>query len=151
SHLTERQHAIEAELERLASRPAELAAERGRMLEAIGEKESLRRAAADKLAEAEAKLAEADRALKQAERELGEAREGRIRFEAAVTQADEQVKHMAAQIRERLECQPEEVLALAELREGQEPLAEDELVGKLDRLTRERDAIGPVNLRAEQE
>ncbi len=58
---------------------------------------------------------------------------------------------MSLQIKERLECPPERVLELAELHEGQEPLAVEELTNKLERLTRERDAIGPVNLRAEQE
>ena len=149
--LSERQSAVKGEIERLASRPAELAAERARILEAIGEAETQRKHAADRLAESETRLAEADKALKQAERDLAEAREARVRFEGGLAQADEQVRHVAQQIREKLECQPEQVLALAELKEGQEPLAEDDLTYKLDRLTRERDAIGPVNLRAEQE
>ncbi|MBI1778250.1 MAG: chromosome segregation protein SMC [Proteobacteria bacterium] len=151
ARLSERQRLVTGEIERLALRPAELAEERAKILEAIGAAEQARSLAADTLATAEATLAQADRALRLAERELAEAREARVRLEAQLGQADEAVKHLAQQIRERLECLPERVLELAELRQDEVPRGAEELTDKLERLTRERDAIGPVNLRAEQE
>jgi chromosome segregation protein len=55
------------------------------------------------------------------------------------------------QIRERLDCAPEEALTLAEIKEG-DPLPDAEAVdARIQRLTRERENIGAVNLRAEEE
>src|SRR4030095_6213962 len=54
-------------------------------------------------------------------------------------------------IRERLDCAPEETGGLAELKED-EPLPDREAIeARLQRLQRERDNMGPVNLRAEAE
>jgi chromosome segregation protein len=68
-----------------------------------------------------------------------------------VEQAEIAIQTLEARIRERLECEPEEVLDLAEHDPGQELPARQELVSRTERLTRERENIGPVNLRAEQE
>ena len=54
-------------------------------------------------------------------------------------------------ILEKCECAPEGLAALAEIEEGQ-PLPEPESIeARLSKLLREREALGPVNLRAEQE
>jgi len=58
---------------------------------------------------------------------------------------------IAERVREKLHCAPEAALAQS----GQEPDAtlppQDDVERRIERLARERDAIGPVNLRAEQE
>lgn len=89
--------------------------------------------------------------LRAAERSLGEAREQRVRAEAEQAQAGQATASVADAIRERLEVQPQD---LAEIIDG--PLkAELRTVAgeerRLDKLRREREVMGPVNLRADTE
>ena len=107
--------------------------------------------AADALATAETDLATKDKALKAAEAALSNAREGRVRAEGAVEQAETANAGVAERIAERLNCTPEQVLAITGV-EDESTLPElANLEGRLDRLQRERDNMGAVNLRAEQE
>jgi len=147
----QRRELIVAELERLEMLPYELAEQKMALLDLIETASAARQRAADALAEAETGLAQADRALKGEEQRLVEARENKVRAEAAIAQALEAYQTLTERIRERLECSPEEVLTLAELDPG-EPMPErDQIEQRLHRLTRERENIGPVNLRAEAE
>ncbi|WP_455372434.1 chromosome segregation protein SMC [Limibacillus halophilus] len=151
SELGERAQTLEAELEVLESKPEGLKERREALAEKVAGAEGFRREAADALAQGESAQIEADRGVKQAEAELAEAREQRVRIEGQVEQAEIALQTLEARVRERLECEPEEVLALAEHDPGQELPARHELVSRTERLTRERENIGPVNLRAEQE
>ncbi|MGH8722892.1 MAG: hypothetical protein ACREU4_12960, partial [Burkholderiales bacterium] len=110
-----------------------------------------RRHAADQLAAAETHLAAAVLELKSAETRLAEARENRVRAEASVAQADEHGSDVVQRIRERLECMPEDTAAVAELDPGEELPQREAVETRLQRLLRERDNMGPVNLRAEAE
>ena len=149
--LTERRAAAEAQLEALAHRPGEIAERRTALLDQIATVERERSAAAETLAQAEEELARCDSALKSAEQTLATAREERVRIEGLLEQARQAVNMVVAHIQERLSCPPEETLALAEVKEGAE-LPEGEAVeARIQRLTRERDNIGAVNLRAEEE
>jgi chromosome segregation protein len=151
AELAERREAIAGEIARLESEPARIAAQRAELFDLIGAAEEKRRNAADALAEAETALNVADRTLKAEEHRLAEARENRVRADAMVGQANEAAETLAAHIREKLECAPEQVLELAELDPG-EPLPDQQSTDvKLQRLLRERENIGPVNLRAEAE
>jgi chromosome segregation protein len=151
AELAERRETIAGEIARLETEPARIAAQRAELFDLIGAAEDKRRQAADALAEAETALSVADRALKSEEHRLAEARENRVRAEAMVGQASEAAETLAAHIREKLECAPEQVLELAELDPG-EPLPDQASTDtKLQRLLRERENIGPVNLRAEAE
>ncbi len=141
----------EAERERLAARPAEIAAERSALIERLEEAEARRRAAADRLAEAERAVAEADRRLKGIDAELMTVREERVRAEALLAQAEQRVDEIVVQIRERLDCAPEETLAVGGLEHEDELPMMAQISARLDRLIKERDTMGPVNLRAEQE
>ena len=135
----------------LADRPAKIAQEREALEEKIAEAEAARSAAADALAAAESRQAEADRALKAAEAELAEAREQRVRAEAAVSAAMTACNAIRDRISERLQCGPDEVFRIAELKPGA-PLPEEATVSaQLERQFRERDGMGPVNLRADTE
>ncbi|MDY0883945.1 chromosome segregation protein SMC [Dongia soli] len=145
-----REHIIE-EIERLAMMPEQIAEQKMTLLDLIETATIARQQAADALAEAESSLAAADRNLKGEESKLVEAREFKVRAEAAIAQAEEAYQTLTERIRERLECSPEEVLGLAELEPG-EPLPDRaETEQRLHRLGRERENIGPVNLRAEAE
>ncbi len=149
--LAERRQELEQEIERLRRRPAEIAEQRQALAGLIENATATRRTAADRLAEAESELANADRALKAAEAELAAARESRVRAEGVVAQAAEASQLLVERVRERLECAPEEALAIAELDPGEELPPREQIESRIQRLIRERENIGPVNLRAETE
>src|SRR5262249_48933630 len=83
------------------------------------------------------------------EHRLAEAREDRVRAEGAVSQADYLASAIVERARERLEASPEEALSLAEVDPGEDLPERAQLESRLDRLHRERDAMGPVNRGAE--
>ena len=149
--LEERAQVVAADIERLATRPAELQVLRRTALDEIQSAEAARRAAGDQVVAADTALTEADRHLKQAERDLFEKREARVRAEGTVAQAEDAVQRLAQAIREKLECEPDKVLEQAGLEDGESLSPEDDLLHKETRLVREREQIGPVNLRAEEE
>jgi len=149
--LGERRNAAKTALERLAGRPVEIQKLRTGLLNGIEAAEAKRGEAARTLEAAEAKLAEVEGALRAAEHALADTREERGRSEGAVAQADQAIEAVTERIRERLGCAPEQALAAANLGEGAELPALDDVDAKLERLTRERDNMGPVNLRAERE
>jgi len=149
--LGKRGESIEAEITRLDARPAEIAEERHRLLDLADAAEAKRREAADRLAAGETRLAEAEKVLKAAEAAHGVARENRVRAEAGVEQSVQALAVVADRSREKLECAPEDALALAELDPGEDLPAREEIETRTQRLIRERENIGPVNLRAEAE
>ncbi|HEX4570464.1 MAG TPA: chromosome segregation protein SMC [Dongiaceae bacterium] len=149
--LAERREALEAEIEALSRRPAEIAAQRRTLMDSLEVAAAARREAADHLAAAETALTEADHALKRAEADLAAARESRVRAEGTVAQAAEARGSLVERFRERLDCAPEQALAIAELDPGEDLPGREQTETRIQRLIRERENIGPVNLRAETE
>ncbi|MCC7046510.1 MAG: chromosome partitioning protein ParA, partial [Alphaproteobacteria bacterium] len=149
--LAERDARAREEEEALAVRPAEIARDRAALLEQTEAAEARRRAAADALAAAEAELVEAQRAVKAAEAALADAREDRVRAEAAAQHADEARTALVARIRERVDAAPEELPGIGDIDPEAPPPDAAEVERRLERLVRERDGIGPVNLMAEAE
>lgn len=149
--LAQRRAGIDEELAGLKAQPALLADRRERLAAAVGTAETQRKQAADALAEGERRLAEGDRVLKHAEQALGAAREERVRAEGAVEQGQQTLANVATRAQERLEVRLEGLPFLAELKDDQALPPHDQVEAKVQRLIRERDNIGPVNLRAEAE
>ena len=151
SDLESRTGQIREELEELAQRPEEIKQKREQLLELIDTAENKRKTAADELAVAESKLSETDKMLRDAEGELSFARETRVRIEGAVEQGKQACASIAERVKEKLDCGPDDLAELAEI-EDASPLPDLESVErKVERLVRERDTMGPVNLRAEEE
>ncbi|MGC2415095.1 MAG: chromosome partitioning protein ParA, partial [Stellaceae bacterium] len=142
--LAERQGAITAEIAELAARPTAIASETEALAHSIAAAAAEQRAAGDALAFSETRLREASEATRQSNAAVAEAREQRARLQARSEAASEALARLRAEIAERLGQTPED-LAM--------PVAEsgDDLAARLDRLSRERDAMGPVNLLAERE
>ncbi len=151
AELEERRAATEAEIEKLAGVPLALSERREALAELIDEAEARRRTAADALASGETRLSEADKALKAEEARLTNARENRIRAEGSVSQARQTLDTVTEKVRDKLSCALDDVLQVAEIEEGQELPPREDVETKLARLLRERDNLGAVNLRAEQE
>jgi len=149
--LAERLAAQVEEHGRLAAQPAEIAARRGELLELVTTAGAERRGHADALAVAETQAREAERTLKAEEATLMGEREDRVRAESAAEQAARQIAEVAQRIRERLDCEPDQALAAGGVDPADDLPSIEQVASRLDRLTRERDNMGPVNLRAEQE
>lgn len=137
--------------EALAERPGEIAEQLKKMQDVIGSAEGQRKLAADKLAVAEQEQTDADRALRESETALAESREVRVRREAEIEQADQAAEAIAERIAEKLDTTPDNVLAAGGVEADEDLPPRADVEAKLERLTRERDNMGPVNLRAEQE
>ncbi|BCG96190.1 chromosome segregation protein SMC [Mesorhizobium sp. 131-2-1] len=149
--LGERKAEAEAERERLADAPDEIDAKRRALLSQLAEAETLRQAAADRLQEAENKQAEFDKAATAAIQSLAEARETRVRAEERLTAADERRLEVEARIQETLNTPPHLVIKHTGL-EADDPMPEmADVERQLDRLKVERERLGAVNLRAEEE
>lgn len=149
--LEERKAEAETELKALEGVPAEIEEKRLALLTLISEAETARGQAADDLAAAEKTLAEAVKHAKDVQHQLGETREERARIDGLVTGGRERRAEAEERIREVLECEPEAALAQANLEEGAELPGLEQIDTKLERLKRERESLGGVNLRAEEE
>ncbi len=149
--LDERRVATEADIAQLAARPAELQLQRNALADLAQAAEARRQDAADRLALAETRQAEHDKALKQLEARLADARELRGRNEGAVAQAERGLGEITQRIADRLNCPPDGALALAEIKDGHEIPPQPDVERRLERLIHERETMGPVNLRAEEE
>ncbi|HUC73478.1 MAG TPA: chromosome segregation protein SMC [Stellaceae bacterium] len=149
--LGERQQALEQEIAALAARPAEIAA----ASEALGAQITMAaqnaRASADRLMSGETRLRDATERSRLADRALAEIRERRARLDVQAAGAKDAVAALGRDIRERIGAAPAELEALAGLGKGQIPPDAAASAERLDRLHRERAAIGPVNLMAEGE
>ena len=149
--LEERRQNLEAEKEKLTTRPDEIEQRHRDLLDKIEQAEEKRKDIADKLAEAENQLSDADRNLRESEAKLASIREERVRAEAAVEQAKQASAALIERITDRLNCNPESLREISGLKDDA-PMPDLESADKrVERLIRERENMGPVNLRAETE
>jgi chromosome segregation protein len=142
---------LTTELAELERKPAEIAEQREQLAETIAESTTRRNQAADALAVGETRLSEAEKVSKAADAALGTAREERVRCEGTRDQAQETQNTLMAHIGERLACPPESILATVEIPADEELPSPEDAQARFERLTRERDNMGPVNLVAESE
>ncbi|MEZ5774171.1 MAG: AAA family ATPase [Hyphomicrobiaceae bacterium] len=131
--------------------PAALAERRTRLAEEIAKAESERGAVADRLAEADSRQRDAARILRETQAELAAAREARARTEVRLETARERRAAEARRIGETLGCEPDGCLSLAGLAADEALPDPDEIDRRLVRLKDDRERLGGVNLRAEEE
>jgi len=131
--------------------PVGFAEQRSHLLDALNTAETRRKAAADAMAEAETAATEADRASRAADTSASTAREARAGLAARSEGAVERLAETEANLRETAQMSPQEL--------GQK-LTDDAIARPPDAagaesllfgLEREREALGAVNLRAEEE
>lgn len=150
AELAERKVETEEELVEASAAPEEIAIKREELSDAIHAAEDRRRIAADALAEAENALRDAQFAEREAERLAGEAREARARAEARADAARETVAYAAERIMEETEATPDQLLDTLKVDPEKMPDAEA-LDTEVNRLKRQRESLGAVNLRAEED
>ncbi|MFQ5623764.1 MAG: chromosome segregation protein SMC [Paracoccaceae bacterium] len=140
----------ESELTSATSAPDQIAERRTRVAAEIEKAEARRKAASDALAAGEAALRDAEQAERDAERAASDSRETRARAEALAEAAAERVTAAAEHIREEMEADPAELLEMLEADPDAMPSA-DAIEADVLRLRRQREALGAVNLRAEED
>jgi chromosome segregation protein len=150
AELADRRAATQAELEAASNTPAELAAQRESLGHEISQAEARNADANDTLSAAENALRAADQSEREAERAASEAREARARSEARAEAAREAVNAAAERIAEEQETSPTSLLQQLGADPDDLPKAEA-IDADVNRLKRQRDALGAVNLRAEED
>jgi chromosome segregation protein len=135
----------------LENAPQIFAEKRKGLIGEVAKAEAERRACADRLAEAEAALAEADRDARAALEAASAAREELARAEERFEGAKRRLADIGREIHDMMEIEPGKVAELAEIKEGVALPELTEIEEKLERLRRERERLGAVNLRAEEE
>ncbi|MEM1375958.1 MAG: chromosome segregation protein SMC [Pseudomonadota bacterium] len=149
--LTKRKTDTSEALEAISGTPEDLEIKRRELSREIDAAEAKRKAAANALAEAETKAREADKGASQAVTTLSEAREARARAEERLLALSTRREDVEARIREALHCQPHEAFAKSGLT-AEDKLPEiDPTERRLEKLKIERERLGAVNLRAEEE
>ncbi len=134
-----------------AETPAVIEEKRKALLDLVAAAEARRAAAGDAFVGAQSRAQESDRALKSAEAGAAEAREARARLEAQAEAAVARVEEAAHLAQETCEARPEELLDLAGHRGGAELPTREDTERRIERYKRERETLGGVNLRADEE
>ncbi|WP_421852751.1 chromosome segregation protein SMC [Oricola sp.] len=149
--LAERQQQATQELAAQDETPDEMPTRRRQLVRDIETAEQARKEAGDKLALAETASRETDKAATDAITALSGAREERVRAEERLTAATERRSEIEARIRELLNCPPHAAFEQTGLA-ADDPLPDVAAIERrLEKLKIERERLGAVNLRAEEE
>ncbi len=135
----------------LENAPQIFAGKRKALIGEVSNAETARRACADRLAEAENALAEADRDARAALEAASAAREELARAEERFEGAKRRLTDIGREIHDMLEIEPSAVAELAGIKPGDALPDLADIEATLERLRRERERLGAVNLRAEEE
>jgi chromosome segregation protein len=149
--IEERTAEAKSERSELNDAPQKFAEQRQVLIGDIETATAARRSAADRLAEAETDLAAADKTARAALEAVGEARAEAARAEERRDGAKRRLADVEHEIRDLLDVEPTGAAELAELKADAALPAISEIEEKLDRIRRERERLGSVNLLAEQE
>lgn len=151
SVLSERRVTAANEREALSQIPADFSRRRAALFGQLEKSEITKVETHNILIEAEKSLKLADQAAKDALNAMSEIRESRARSEERLESCKTRKQDIAREIAEKLECSPAGLASLAELK-PEAPLPDAATIEtRLERLKAERERLGGVNLRAEQE
>jgi len=151
AELTRRQEELSLELAGAEELPQQIAQKRTALMDAIATAETARNEAADARQKAETVLTEADKHAKAADAALSGAREERARAQALSESAAQRIEELKTRIHDELECAPSELAERAEIKDGEELPPLEQAEKRVERLKQEREQLGGVNLRAEEE
>ena len=114
--------------------------------------EQKRNLAADKLVQTETLLNEAEKLEKSSEQNLASFREDMIKVEAALNLARTKIENIEDRVYEKLRVKSKQLKEIVNLSENEELNTSIETLEKtVQRLLNERESLGAVNLRAEEE
>ena len=149
--LKERLSALDIDIAGVPDDPTVFADRRRVLAAEVGSAESTHAAALGDLSGAEVAHQGTLEGARIASDRLSEAREFRAREEERVIAAAQRKTELAAQIAEHFDCPLEELRALSEIKDGAELPEASMAETRLHKLKAERERLGGVNLRAEEE
>lgn len=141
---------LEAELETAQARPSEITVQKEALGAQITQAEARKAAAMDALSAGEGAAAKRAGDEREATRVAADAQAARAAAEARLEGASEAVTAARERISEDMETTPVGLLQQLEI-DGENLPAVQQLEGDVARLRRQRDALGAVNLRAEED
>ncbi len=139
------------ELSLLQAKPDQLRKERAKLQSILQIASQKHEKAIIQVKETEIILQQAENQQRSDEKHLSEMRETKIRQEATQEQARQTIDLLENQVLEKLSISPYKLSEITSISEEQDLPEEQLLEGRINRLLKERDSIGPVNLRAEIE
>ncbi len=139
------------ERETLADAPELFLEKRRSLMNEIEAAEVARKEASDRRAQAETALAESDRAARMTLDAMASVREQRARVEAQVEGLRARRDSIVKTIATDLECEPEGAAALAGVKPGDDLPDPEKIERRLENLKQDRERVGAVNLRADDE
>jgi chromosome segregation protein len=142
---------VKTERAELENAPLAFAEKRRALITEIETAEGGRRTAADALAAAETLMAETDKAARVSLEALSTAREACARSEERMDGTKRRLEDIEREIRDMLEVEPQGVAALAEIVPGADLPPVTDIETDLEKMRRDRERLGAVNLRAEEE
>ncbi len=149
--IEERTAEVKTERAQLEDAPAQFAEKRRGIISEIETAEAARREAADALAAAESLMAETDKAARATLEALSAAREATARAEERMEATRRRLEDIEREIHDTLEVEPHAVAAMAEVTPETELPDIASAETDVEKLRRDRDRLGNVNLLAEQE
>jgi len=152
SELNERTLKATQTLQTLSQKPSEIETTKQELLTHISTADQARTLANDTLLKVEMETGNIQRQLKAAEEILSQAREDRAMAQANVSTSEHTLSGLEEQILEKFNCPAHSLLKHVEVDPEKTDLPSlEQIQSKLERLIRERENMGPVNLRAEVE
>ncbi len=148
--LVKRLEETDASISEMSQMPQQIADRRFKLMNTLSEAEQERKAAADALAAAENAVRTSDQALRAAQELAATSREDHARLGAHLEASTSRHEHCTLRISETMNCPPEDVLKQADVDAEKLPAA-DEIEKKLVNLREDRERLGAVNLRADEE
>jgi chromosome segregation protein len=149
--LRSRLHTLRTQQDELAQAPDTFFITRRTLLSDLQEAETARQEAANRLAHAQVALADLDHAAKAALNALSAARESKITSEVRLESARAKQADTTALITEQLDLSPHTLWERTQTHITAEKPSASQLENTLSRLKREREELGGVNLRADNE
>ena len=148
--LVKRMEECDTSIAEMSQMPQHIADRRFKLMNTLSEAEQERKAAADALAAAENAVRSSDQALRVAQELAATSREDHARLGAHLEASTSRHEHCTQRISETMNCLPEDVLKQADVDAEKLPAA-DEIEKKLLNLREDRERLGAVNLRADEE
>ena len=150
--LEERLKASQDEKNRLSTLPESFEKKEAELNIKIEEAISNRNIAADQLVKNETSLNDADKLVREAEKAVSTLREEMIKIEALLNLSKAKIQNIEDRVFEKLKIKSTELNKFINTKEEDQPIKSIEILEKtLQRLLNERETLGAVNLRAEDE
>ena len=148
--LDKRGEETDATIAEMQALPQQLAEKRLKLMSMLSDAEREKKLASDALQQTENNVRAADQALRDAQELAATSREDHARLGARLENSKQRQDHCVSRISETLSCEPEQVLAQAGI-EDDNVQASDDIERKLLSLREDRERLGAVNLRADEE